>query len=474
MRTDAQLKRKSSIYTDSETYLQAIITYERRKPLKVFLAVFLCKILYFIGKRVGKGSSLPGKVVLRVFPDVLGRLRLPENIIAVTGSNGKTTTAELIVHALRENGKRTECNFEGSNQTEGVATLLLRIASFGGKVNCDAIVIECDERYAKRIFEKVRPSVLLITNLCRDQLTRNGHPEFIEDCLRAAVAAAGDEVRLVMNADDPYVAALADKGTVHVSWFGIAPVNSGKQGGGMYDDGAFCPVCKARMAYSYRIAGHYGRYECAVCGLHRCKADVEAAVEMPDILSFGDDIKMRVKLPGITSAYNFCAAVAASSAVGVSVSDSVKALDGYGLTSGRVTSLPVGGDDSLLLLSKHENSFAYDRSLSWILEQKKPCTVIVLVNAISRKYYTSETSWLWDIDFDLLADEHVKKVVLAGRYVNELAMRFEMSSVDNSKIVRNTDLSGLRECVENNAVGCIYAVTCFSDKATLMKALGGN
>ena len=470
--------------------------------MKVFFAVFICKILYFIGSKVGKGSSLPGKVVLRVFPGVLKQLRLPETIIAVTGSNGKTTTVEMIVHALEVAGKKVGWNREGSNQTEGVATLLLRVASFSGKVKCDAIVMECDERYAKKIFEQVKPSALLVTNLCRDQLTRNGHPEFIEDCIRAAIDAAGSGVRFVLNADDPYVAALAydrenrndalaeERALIKIEndvlWFGVSGESSGafnddsdSKHHGMYDDGAFCPVCKARMSYSYRIAGHYGNYKCSGCGLSRVDPDVEVIYCEAGKLLFknsttgegNDNSKMDVAFPSLTNAYNFCAAVASVMTAGIDIRDSVQALDGFKLKSGRVSPLNIGERSGLLLLSKHENSFAYDRSLSWAVEQQKPCTVIVLVNAISRKYYTSETSWLWDINFDLLADDCVKNIVLAGRYTNELAMRFFMSSVDPAKIGYVIDLSGLRKYIERETEGDVYVVTCFSDKIKLLKAL---
>ncbi|MDR2569977.1 MAG: MurT ligase domain-containing protein [Oscillospiraceae bacterium] len=453
--------------------------------MKIFLAVFICKLLYFIGKRVGKGSSLPGKIVLRLFPDVLGRLRLPDTIIAVTGSNGKTTTTELIVHALEVNGMSVGWNYEGSNQTEGVATLLLRIASFGGVVKRDAIVMECDERYAKKIFENVCPSVLLVTNLCRDQLSRNGHHEFIEDCLRAAInVCRKGKTLLVLNADDPYVSALADG---DVLWFGVGETESEADNtkvNGIYDDGAFCPVCKGRMTYSYRIAGHYGSYCCSDCGHKRNDPEIEVTMTKGDstqgngCLVFACDASseistsLNVKLPGVTASYNFCAAVAVAKASGISVSDSIRALDNYELKSGRVTGLSVNNRSGLLLLSKHENSFAYNASLSWVTSQNISCTVIILVDAISRKYYTSETSWLWDIDFDLLVDDNVKHIVLAGQYVSKLKERFTISAVDQTKIGYISDLNDLRGYIENNTSGEIYALTCFSDKAKLLNALG--
>jgi UDP-N-acetylmuramyl tripeptide synthase len=435
--------------------------------VKVFLAVLICKVLYFIGKQIGRGSSLPGKAVLRIFPDILEKLKLPDIVIAVTGSNGKTSTSELIAHALEKSGMSVGWNHEGSNQTEGIATLLLRIASLGGRVKRDAIVMECDERYAVRIFKKIKPSILLVTNLCRDQLTRNGHTEFVADCVRASIITAGSGTKLVLNADDPYVAALIASPEVTVGevlWFSPGFKSCVTPHIGLYDDGAFCPVCKSRMTYTYRIAGHYGDYNCASCGFKRKKPEVEAG-------NTGLNADVELALTSITNTYNLCAAIAALSASGISLSDSMLALDGYKLTGGRTVELPIENRKGLLLVSKHENSFAYNSSLFWIKEQQKPCTVIVLVDTISRKYYTSETSWLWDVDFDLLADENVRKIVLAGSYVNELAARFVLSSVDQGKIGYVAELSGLREYIDNNTGGDIYAVTCFADKAKLLNAL---
>jgi hypothetical protein len=378
---------------------------------------------------------------------------------------------ELIVRALEADGRSVGWNHEGSNQTEGVATLLLRLSSLRGKVRGDAIVIECDERYAVRIFEKVLPSVLVVTNLCRDQLTRNGHPEFIQDRIRAAIEViSSHNVTLVLNADDPYVATLA---AGDVLWFGLSPAVGTTSHVGMYDDGVFCPVCKGRMSYGYRIAEHYGSYACGNCDHKR--SDPEAEVTELDYetgkvtLKSGESAYLA--LPSLAAAYNLVAAITAAAAAGVSEKTAVQALDNIRLTGGRTVEFSIGERKGILLISKHENSLSYNQSMSLIIGQYKPCAVVILVDTISRKYYTSETSWLWDVDFDLLAADNVRSIVLAGRYVNELAARFAMSPVDSEKIACVTDLGSLHEYLEQNGTEDIYAVTCFADKVKLLKVL---
>jgi len=455
--------------------------------VKVFIAVALCRVLYFAGRLVGKGSSFPGMIALKFCPDVLKRLKLPKTVIAVTGSNGKTSTAELIARVLEGGGMKTGWNHEGSNQTEGVATLLLRAATLKGAVKCNALVLECDERYAKKIFEAVKPSVLVVTNLCRDQLSRNGHHEFIQDCLLAAIDAAGNSTILVLNADDPYVAELGIRNSElgsGVIWFGAGSAfctsHSAFIAQPRYDDGMFCPMCKGRMTYSYHVAGHYGDFRCKACDFARPKPDVEAAsidYETGEIalilnsLPSTPTITTHIATPSLVGAYNVAASIAATMTAGLAAGQTARVLDKYELKGGRTIRLNVDGRDGVLLISKHENSFAYNQSMIWAVQQGKACTVIVLVDAISRKYFTSETSWLWDIDFDILADGIVKNVVLAGRYVNELASRFALSSVAQEKIGYVEDVGALREYVQSHTSGEIYAVTCFSDRAKLLREL---
>ena len=170
--------------------------------MKKLFTIIVCKVLKFVGGLLGKGSSLPGQIALKLCPDILGRIELPKYIVAVTGSNGKTSTVEMIAHILCESGKKVAWNKEGSNQIEGVTTLILGSCTLSGKVKSDILLIESDERFAKYTFKYITPTHYVITNLYRDQLTRNGHPEWVYNAVKDSIHP---ETQLILNADDPLV-----------------------------------------------------------------------------------------------------------------------------------------------------------------------------------------------------------------------------------------------------------------------------
>ncbi|MBQ1617337.1 MAG: DUF1727 domain-containing protein, partial [Ruminococcus sp.] len=234
--------------------------------MKVFFTILICRLLRFVGKLIGKGSSFPGQVALKLCPDILSRVQLPAYIIAVTGSNGKTSTVEMIAHILQKNGKRVAWNREGSNQIEGVTTLVLGSSTLGGKVKCDILLIESDERFARYTFRYIKPTHYVITNLYRDQLTRNGHPEWVYDALADSIC---DGTQLILNADDPLVSCFG-QGREDVIWFGADKLSSDTDTlQSAYNDGAYCPVCKKPMTYSTYHYNHIGHYQCTSCGYRR-------------------------------------------------------------------------------------------------------------------------------------------------------------------------------------------------------------
>ena len=436
--------------------------------MRMILAIIVCKLLRFIGKLVGKGSSLPGQYALKICPDVLGRVKLPGCIIAVTGSNGKTSTVEMIAAILRASGKTVVYNEEGSNQIEGVTTLILCSSSLSGRMRGDVLLLESDERYARRSFRFFHPTHFVITNLYRDQLTRNGHPEWVYDAILPAIHP---DTTLVLNADDPLVSCFArDHG--RVKWFGLEECSiSTKDHRGVYHDGARCPLCGGPMDYSCYHYEHIGHYRCRSCG--HCRHDPDFAVTALDLpagtLTLDGETEISLAFKSIYNVYNILAAWSVCSLAGADRETMARVINNYVLKNGRMVQFTLGGHHGTLLTSKHENSVAYDTNLGYIARTEEPCRVLIIVDAISRKYFTGETSWLWDIDFDLLNRDHVEKVILCGKYVNDLALRFDYTGIPPERIVcYDAVAQAAGALAEDGGQEPLYVVTCFSDRGKLL------
>lgn len=433
--------------------------------MRKFLAIVLCKLGRFAGKLVGKGSSLPGKLALKVCPDILSRVRLPGRIIAVTGSNGKTSTVEMIAAILRAEGQRVIYNEEGSNQIEGVATLILTSATLGGNVRADVLLLESDERYARHTFRWFHPTELVVTNLYRDQLTRNGHPEWVYDAILPAIHP---DTELILNADDPLSSCFA-RGHEKVRWFGLDRCAGDLDApSGVYRDGAYCPVCHAAMEYDYVHYNHIGAYRCTKCGHRKPATDytVTAADLEKGVLTIDGTVTVELAFRSIYNVYNILAAYAVCRRAGAAAETAAGVLSRYLLKNGRMQTFRLGARHGTLLTSKHENSIAYDTNLRYIAASGEDCAVLVIVDAVSRKYFTSETSWLWDIDFGQLEAPHVKEIVLSGRYCNDLAERFSYTELKNWRV--QPDIAAAAAELREAGNEALYVVTCFSDREKLL------
>lgn len=433
--------------------------------MRKLLAILICKAGYFVGRLIGKGSSLPGKVALKLCPDILSRITLPKYIVAVTGSNGKTSTVEMIAAVLRADGRTVAYNAEGSNQIEGVTTLVLTRSTLGGRLKADVLLIESDERYAVKSFKYFHPTHFVITNLYRDQLTRNGHHEWVYDCI---LPALHDETTLILNADDPLSSCFGgnrDK----VKWFGVERYyGSSEAPRGAYRDGAYCPRCKSPMNYSWYHYNQIGDYRCDACGHARPKPDYAVtSIDRSGELVFDDETAVKLKFSSIYNVYNSLATYALCRELGVKSEIIAGVIDNYILKNGRMVRFTIGKHHGTLLTSKHENSIGYDTNLAYIRESGE-CIAVVIVDSISRKYFTGETSWLWDIDFDLLAGDNVKKVFLCGKYVNDLAVRFSYTGVSAQKISCFEDIREAASALRESGSEEVFAVTCFTDKDKLL------
>lgn len=435
--------------------------------MKKFLTILITKLLRFAGKLIGRGSSKPGQVALRLCPDILSRMELPKYIIAVTGSNGKTSTVEMIAHILTKNGLTVAWNKEGSNQIEGVTTLVLGSATLGGKVKADILLIESDERFARYTFKYIRPTHYVITNLYRDQLTRNGHPEWVRDALADSIT---DGTQLILNADDPLVSAFG-QGRDNVIWFGADKLSTDTEDlVSVYNDGAYCPICKAPMVYSTHHYNHIGHYRCTACGYHR--HDTQYTITAVDMdkgeMTIDGTHTITLALKSLYNIYNILSAYTVASIVGIDGAKIAADMNRYVLKNGRVITFSLGSRRGTMLTSKHENSISYDQSIRVAAAYKEGCDVLIIVDAVSRKYFTSDVSWLYDIDFEMLGSDNIHQIVLAGKYFNDLAVRFSYTDIPNEKIRLFESIDEAADYLNSDRSEYIYVITCFSDKGKFL------
>ena len=435
--------------------------------MRVLFTILVCKLLRFAGKLLGKGSSLPGQVALKLCPDILSRVKLPPYIIAVTGSNGKTSTVEMIAHILQSNGKTVAWNKEGSNQIEGVTTLVLNSATLSGKVNCDILLIESDERFAKYTFRYIKPTHYVITNLYRDQLTRNGHPEWVYNAIADSIH---DGTQLILNADDPLVSRFGI-GKKDVIWFGADKLSSDTDSlESVYNDGAYCPVCKAPMTYTTHHYNHIGHYRCTKCDYRR--QDTAYTITSVDLdkgeMEIDGKYRISLALKSLYNIYNILSAYTVARVVGIDGEKIAADMNNYVLKNGRVITFKLGSRRGTMLTSKHENSISYDQSIRVASACKEGCDVLFIVDAVSRKYFTSDVSWLWDIDFEMLDNPNIRQIVLAGKYVNDLSVRFSYTDIPEDKIKRFESIDEAARYLDSDRREYIYVITCFSDKGKFL------
>ena len=377
---------------------------------------------------------------------------------------GKTSTTELICKIFEDNGYKVGCNREGSNLTEGVTTMILNACSLNGECKKDILIIESDERYLRHTLKHFRPKYLVVLNLYRDQLGRNGHPELIYDIIKEAIA---DDIHLVLNADDPLVASYGFKRD-NVTYFGMSKNNfSTDEFVGAANDGAFCPVCKEPMEYDFYHYNHIGSYKCKACGYKRMTP--QHAVTNLDLankqLTINNKHKITMDLSSVFTAYNLLAAFAVAKLVGVKEEKIIEPLNEYVLQNGRVQKYDINGKPCTILMAKHENTVSYNQNLLHIVREKIPSTVVLILDDVSRRYFTVETAWLWDIDFELLKSDSVKKIIIGGRYVHDYTTRIEFAGVDMKKVVGFEDLDDMMKEVKEKPKGdIVYLVTCFLDK----------
>jgi UDP-N-acetylmuramyl tripeptide synthase len=377
----------------------------------------------------GGGTTLPGRVLLRLEPAALSRLgkRLDRGTTVISATNGKTTTAGMIAALLEADGRHPVHNRAGSNMTWGVATALLEQRGREG-------LFEVDEAWLSQVTAQLDPAVMVLGNLFRDQLDRYGEIETLAEDWARTVASRAGRTRFVLNADDPAIADLGrdEEGAPRegVTYFGIEDASQALPELQHAFDAKHCRRCSHPYVYERAFVGHLGHYSCANCGARRPAPDVAAtAIELRGmegslvtLRTPAGELRLELPLPGLYNVYNALAAVAAALELGVAAERVSPALAGMRAAFGRVETIEIAGKQLSILLIK--NPAGANEVLRTLLLEAGGDGLDLWHGLNDRIADGRDVSWIWDADFELL-EGAVRRVVCAGTRAAEMALRLK-------------------------------------------------
>ena len=413
----------------------------------------------------GGGTSLPGKLLMRLDPQAIRALaaRLPRGSVAISATNGKTTTAAMVAAILGRDGTRLVHNRAGANMAGGVASTLLEAAR-GGGIDGELGLFEVDELWLPQIARELRPRAVLLGNLFRDQLDRYGELETIAERWAAVVAALPADTRLVLNADDPLVADLGrERG--HAVTFGVEDDAMALAEMQHAADSKHCRRCGHAYVYEAVYLGHLGRYRCPQCGARRPDPVVVARGVRPNgtrdatfTLAIGDTrATVALPLPGLYNVYNALGAAALCHALDVPFEQIVAGLQAVEAAFGRAETIALDGRElSILLVKNPAGANEVLRTLA--LEDGQIDLLAVLNDNVADG---RDVSWVWDADFELLAGG-VRRVTCAGTRAGELAVRLKYAGVDPERLVVVPELERALDAAHADGTGPLYALPTYT------------
>lgn len=425
--------------------------------MKKILAIFVAKQAGFWSRVFGRGGggALPGLLALKINPRLITELtaNMGKGVILVTGTNGKTTTAKMIVEILEASGEKVLSNSGGSNLARGIASELVEKSSIFGKIKEEIGVYEVDEATMPEIISFVKPRAIVITNVFRDQLDRYGEVDKTAAILKQTIDDT-PEATLILNADDPIVSWLG-KDRENVVYFGIHDEKLEAKSD-LAIDIKDCLTCGHELVYPHRYYGHIGLYVCENCGFARPKTDITAKnIKLSPENSAAtvsiskESENLSLPMTGLFSLYNALAALSTGNFMKVETKTMLRALNKLTPAFGRMESFEIQGKKAVIHLVKNPTGF--NQVLEAIAQNRKNKTVLIALN--DNFADGTDISWIWDTEFELFKTGF-RKIVVSGIRSEDLRLRLKYADVTSRFIITEKDLKkALDTAVYETTVG---------------------
>ncbi len=414
------------------------------KKLKLFIATLAAKAVFFICSVLkSRGSTAPGNIALKICPDFIDLMakQIKEKIIIVCGTNGKTTTNNLINSVLLKAGNKIVCNNVGANMLGGIAASFAKKAKFFGKLDADFATLEVDEANLHLLFRHLTPDVITVTNLFRDQLDRYGEIEGTSKLLKKAFLLA-PHAQLVLNADDPVTSVFETKKENIYYCIGqktdLITLRERHYG-------SECPKCSTLMDYEYYNYGQLGKYKCQKCGYKNPDSVYSATnIKIEDGTLRFDINKLSKKsfrltshVTGLYNVYNLLGAYSVLNSIGINEDTIKNVLSNQKPEPGRMSKFNIGDKEIYIVLSKNPTGF--NQSVTAVINDPRAKDVCILLN--DNPSDGVDISWIYDVDFETLCESKTSSYTFGGIRKHDMYLRLKYAGADESvmKIAENIE-----------------------------------
>ena len=435
------------------------------RAIQIITNRFLTFVLKVLGKN---GTQFPGSISYNMKKKILEKIKYPKYVIGVTGSSGKGTTTNFIYHILKEAGLDVVYNSSGSNGIRGVTTLILNNCTIFGKFKHDVLLLELDEKHLHLAFGKNKMTHLVVTNITRDQPARNGSPDLI---YKAIFENLSQDTTVILNADDPGLMKLKLNFKGKIVTYGINKTKDSYQREINFSvDEAYCPKCHKKLIYNYYHYGHIGSYYCPNCDFKRGTPNyVGNKVDLKNRTMLINNNVVKLNKNFLFTAYASLAAYALCDTIKIPTNKILNTFNKEKIPTKRGHDLKLGNRVITMLESKNENALSYYQSLKYVLNEEGKKDVIIGFDNVSRRYKYNDLSWLWDVDFELLNDKDIEKIILIGRFKWDVRVRLEYAKIAKEKIYMLDNLNDIVHVLKTETTGNIYTMVCFDMTEILLK-----
>ena len=442
--------------------------------LRLIIAIFVGKLAIVFSRLAGnQGTDFPGQLARRIYPPILTALagHIKNEIIIVTGTNGKTTTSNMIAGIMRENGSIYVHNRAGANMLTGITTAFIKATNLSGQRSFDYALLETDEANVPLLLNEVQASLLLITNFFRDQLDRYGELDHTINLIKNA--AQVHSLELILNADDPLQSDFAGRTGRRCWYYGFDDTIYDELTSADSREGRYCVFCGHELSYARYHYAQLGQYRCPQCDNRNPRRDYTGhRLEMDPGISFTvNDLALQSSYQGFYNAYNILAAVSMGLHLGIDDEVMQRAIFNYQPRAGRMERFIIAGKPCLLVLVKNPTGLNQSLSMLQLDPAEKSLFFALNDNAADGR----DISWIWDADVETVIrpEARIEKIICSGQRSGDIALRIKYAGFDPDKLHIESRLSegialAVAEAAQAAYILCTYTAL-FSCRQIMLK-----